>query len=130
MKLWEEKIGVGEKFAGNAATVWGTKQEPVAAARYQEITGHPVESMSFKLYGDSLVTSWLGASPDGLIPATSLDTAGMKGPPPCCPTYALTAALGACAVIKPCSMVNACGLAEGIIFKAPEDRSSISKNEP
>ena len=68
-----------EKFAGNAATVWGTQQEPVAAARYQEITGHTVESMSFKLYGDSLATSWLGASPDGLIPASGLEAAGSRG---------------------------------------------------
>ena len=97
VKLWEEKIGIGEKFAGNEATVWGTRQEPVAAARYQEITGHAVESMSFKLYGDSLVTSWLGASPDGLIPATNFDTAGTRGPSPRWLANTSIAALAICA---------------------------------
>lgn len=69
-KLWEEKLGLAEKFAGNSATVWGTNVEPEALERYMEVTGHIVESKSFQVYGDSLVTAWLGASPDGLIPTS------------------------------------------------------------
>ena len=28
--VWEEKLGLKPKFAGNAATAWGTRQEPHA----------------------------------------------------------------------------------------------------
>ena len=31
--LWEEKLGLAPKFAGNAATRWGTRQEADALLR-------------------------------------------------------------------------------------------------
>lgn len=58
-----------EKFTGNDATRWGTTREDEALASYKKVTGHQVEMRSFKVLGDSLVTSWLGASPDGLVDA-------------------------------------------------------------
>lgn len=66
-EVWEEKLGIREKFAGNEATEWGTLREEEALCRYKELTGHEVEMRSFKVLGDSVVTSWLGASPDGLV---------------------------------------------------------------
>lgn len=33
MQLWEEKLGLRKPFAGNAATQWGTRQEPIALER-------------------------------------------------------------------------------------------------
>jgi len=69
VELWGEKVGIGEPFKGNAATEWGTKKEPVAQQRYLEVTGHRVTPDAFKILddGNSLINSWLGASPDGLI---------------------------------------------------------------
>ena len=77
--MWEEKLGLREKFAGNEATKWGTVSEDQALARYVEITGHAVQSRSFQTLGDDLVTGWLGASPDGLIEATEA-AAGTPAP--------------------------------------------------
>ncbi|KAK9840347.1 hypothetical protein WJX74_007980 [Apatococcus lobatus] len=65
--LWEEKLGLREKFKGNAATAWGTKREAPALAHYKELTGHAVESCSFKVLREDDVHGWLGASPDGLV---------------------------------------------------------------
>lgn len=69
MELWEEKLGLRERFSGNAATEWGTSREDEALQRYTEITGHRVSNLSFKVLGEDGVTSWLGASPDGLVDA-------------------------------------------------------------
>ena len=68
-ELWEEKIGMRPKFAGNEATEWGTVTEEPALERYQEVTGHIVTAQSFKVLGDTVITDWMGASPDGLIQA-------------------------------------------------------------
>ena len=68
-QLWEEKLGLREKFTGNEATRWGTQREDEALDSYRKLTGHQVEMRSFKVLGNSLVTSWLGASPDGLVDA-------------------------------------------------------------
>lgn len=38
-KLYYEKLGLVEKWAGNAATAYGTAQEPLARRAYQTITG-------------------------------------------------------------------------------------------
>eukprot|EP00250_Pteridium_aquilinum_P023198 c26390_g1_i1 orf=46-996(+) len=68
VELWEEKVGLRERFAGNPATQWGSSQEAAAVERYQKLTGNIVQSLGFKIYkeGDD-VQGWLGASPDGLI---------------------------------------------------------------
>ena len=68
-ELWEEKIGMRPKFAGNEATEWGIVTEEPALERYQEVTGHIVTAQSFKVLGDTVITDWMGASPDGLIQA-------------------------------------------------------------
>ncbi|KAL3163183.1 hypothetical protein ABBQ32_009589 [Trebouxia sp. C0010 RCD-2024] len=65
--LWAEKLGLVPRFAGNAATRWGTRQEEEALARYGEITGQMVEECGFKVLKDDGVHGWLGASPDGLL---------------------------------------------------------------
>ncbi|MCO5593815.1 hypothetical protein L7F22_047833 [Adiantum nelumboides] len=68
VELWEEKVGLRERFAGNPATEWGNTQEACAVESYQKLTGNVVQSLGFKIYneGDD-VQEWLGASPDGLI---------------------------------------------------------------
>ena len=81
VRLWEEKLGLAEKFAGNAATEWGTNLESEALDRYTEVTGHQVQARSFQVYGDSLVTAWLGASPDGLIPTSAAQNLEYTGKP-------------------------------------------------
>ena len=80
VELWEEKIGLRQPFAGNQATIWGTKQEAGAVDRYKELTGNIVEHMAFKIYkeGDDL-HEWLGASPDGLIDANLLKSYNAGG---------------------------------------------------
>lgn len=71
--LWEEKLGLAPKFAGNAATRWGTRQEANALLRYGEITGHNIDKCSFKMARDDEVHGWLGASPDGLVQSLGLE---------------------------------------------------------
>ncbi|KAL0042026.1 hypothetical protein WJX77_001122 [Trebouxia sp. C0004] len=71
--LWEEKLGLAPKFAGNAATQWGTRQEADALLRYGEITGHSIDMCSFKMVRDDEVHGWLGASPDGLVQSLGLE---------------------------------------------------------
>lgn len=68
VELWEEKVGLRERFAGNPATEWGSTQEACAVETYQKLTGNIVQSLGFKIYneGDD-VQAWLGASPDGLV---------------------------------------------------------------
>ena len=70
--MWKQKIGIEQRFLGNANTEWGIKSEPEAEKRFREGTGHCVEHHAFKILddGDQPLTSWLGASPDCLIPAT------------------------------------------------------------
>ncbi|CAM6107507.1 unnamed protein product [Calypogeia fissa] len=76
VELWEEKIGIREPFAGNAATVWGSSAEANAIEKYKEITGNGVDHVAFKIYhaGDEYL-SWLGASPDGLITYNNVEGA-------------------------------------------------------
>ena len=81
--LWEEKLGLREKFKGNAATVWGNRRESSALGRYQEITGLSVQSCSFKMLRDDEVHGWLGASPDGLVEAPQAEH-GMFSLPTSC----------------------------------------------
>ncbi len=38
--LWEEKLGLAPKFAGNAATRWGTRQEADALLRQGATRAH------------------------------------------------------------------------------------------
>ena len=38
--LWEEKLGLAPKFAGNAATRWGTRQEADALLRQAATDAH------------------------------------------------------------------------------------------
>ena len=38
--LWEEKLGLAPKFAGNAATQWGTRQEADALLRQGATHAH------------------------------------------------------------------------------------------
>ncbi len=38
--LWEEKLGLAPKFAGNAATRWGTRQEADALLRQAATQAH------------------------------------------------------------------------------------------
>jgi len=67
-RLWEEKVGLRERFAGNDATMWGQESEPKAALAYKEITGHDIRHVAFAVYrADEAEYNWLGASPDGLI---------------------------------------------------------------
>lgn len=73
MELWRNKLGIGERFAGNDATTWGTEREEEAKERYKDVSGQSVEPHAMKILddGQSLATSWLGASPDGLIPESN-----------------------------------------------------------
>lgn len=66
-ELWEEKVGLRPKFAGNAATQWGTRREPEALQLYEEITGQQVLPCMFRVRRSDDVHGWLGASPDGLV---------------------------------------------------------------
>ena len=76
--LWEEKVGLGKAFTGNAATDWGTEAEPkaleafVAVARLEDLaaTGQSQRRVSecrFEVLLEDDAHDWLGASPDGLI---------------------------------------------------------------
>lgn len=47
-QLWEEKVGLVQPFAGNAATEWGTAAEPKALATYQAVTGQRIDSCMFQ----------------------------------------------------------------------------------
>lgn len=81
LTLWEEKIGVRAPFAGNEATRWGTRAEPLALQTYEAVTGQHVQACMFKVKHDDAAHSWLGASPDGLISALSVDSQpGCRGP--------------------------------------------------
>lgn len=59
--------GAPSEFTGNAATEWGTFNEPHAIAQYEMKTGNVVSKCSFYAVDD-----WLGASPDGLVGSTGL----------------------------------------------------------
>ncbi len=47
-QLWEEKVGLVQPFAGNAATEWGTAAEPRALDTYQAVTGQRIASCMFQ----------------------------------------------------------------------------------
>ena len=80
--LWEEKVGLGKAFKGNAATQWGTEAEPraleafVAVSRLEDLsrqssrrgrTQRRVSECRFEVLCEDDAHDWLGASPDGLI---------------------------------------------------------------
>ncbi|CAI5520793.1 unnamed protein product [Closterium sp. Naga37s-1] len=72
-QLWEEKLGLKVPFAGNAATDWGQEKEGEALMAYERIIGGKVERKSFQIYKhEDPAFSWLGASPDGLLPSDRL----------------------------------------------------------
>ncbi|GJP30011.1 hypothetical protein CLOM_g22034 [Closterium sp. NIES-68] len=72
-QLWEEKVGVRAPFAGNEATQWGQGKEEEALLEYARLTGGEVEHRAFQIYKHHDPTfSWLGASPDGLLPSDPL----------------------------------------------------------
>jgi len=50
------------KFEGNIATDYGTRNEPVAIAEFEQMHGVKVEPMPFVPFED-----WSGGSPDGLV---------------------------------------------------------------
>ena len=61
-RMVREYHGAQPEFTGNAATEWGTANEPGAKAEYELETGRTVSETGFWKYED-----WLGASPDGLL---------------------------------------------------------------
>lgn len=77
--LWEEKLELRPKFAGNEATQWGNQKEQLALEQYQAVTGHSVTPCGFQILRDDDVHSWLGASPDGLISGRLGSEAGGPG---------------------------------------------------
>ena len=85
--LWEEKVGLGRAFAGNAATRWGTEAEPraleafVAVSRLEDRARSPhvrrrVAECRFEVLCEDDAHDWLGASPDGLIEVVSGSSRG------------------------------------------------------
>lgn len=63
-RMVRQHNGQPEDFTGNAATEYGTQNEPNALADYQFETGNDVAECGFFIHPDF---NWLGASPDGLI---------------------------------------------------------------
>ena len=66
-RMVREYHGADSEFQGNAATQWGTMNEPGACAEYEMETGNTVELCGFYTY-----EHWLGASPDGLLGSNGL----------------------------------------------------------
>ena len=66
-RMVREYHGADSEFQGNAATQWGTMNEPGACSEYEMETGNTVELCGFYTY-----EHWLGASPDGLIGSNGL----------------------------------------------------------
>jgi putative phage-type endonuclease len=61
-RMVREYHGAESEFQGNAATQWGTMNEPGALVEYEMETGGKVELCGFYTH-----QHWLGASPDGLL---------------------------------------------------------------
>ena len=87
--LWEEKVGLGKAFTGNAATKWGTEAEPraleayVAASQLEDSRGDArrrrrVSECRFEVLCEDDAHDWLGASPDGLIELVSAGGGGAE----------------------------------------------------
>eukprot|EP01025_Chloroclados_australasicus_P061587 TRINITY_DN8099_c0_g2_i4.p1 TRINITY_DN8099_c0_g2~~TRINITY_DN8099_c0_g2_i4.p1 ORF type:complete len:391 (-),score=38.75 TRINITY_DN8099_c0_g2_i4:377-1420(-) len=66
-EFFNEKVGMGEPFAGNEKTEWGTKHEPIALEAYKSVTGFKVEQMGMVVGKQGEDCFWIGGSPDGLI---------------------------------------------------------------
>jgi len=63
--LFRKKICQGRKFTGNAATEWGTRNEPLAIERYVAETGRVVFEFGLITHS-SPEHSYLAGSPDGV----------------------------------------------------------------
>ena len=63
-KLWREIKGLEPPFEGNAATDWGTENEPIAISEYEVRSGNLVVPSPFVVHPEF---PWIGASPDGLV---------------------------------------------------------------
>ena len=61
-KLQERMSGQPKPGFSSISTDWGTENEPLAIARYEEIIGNKVDKVGFIPYGDNA-----GCSPDGLV---------------------------------------------------------------
>jgi putative phage-type endonuclease len=67
-KLWRQLTGREERFAGNAATEWGSANERHAITAYEIATGEIVESAGGKQgFVISPTHDWLGCTPDGYV---------------------------------------------------------------
>jgi putative phage-type endonuclease len=67
-KLWKIKTQ-REVIKPNEFMYFGTEHEPVARYRYEVVSGNLVDDVSLVIHPDH---DFLGASPDGLIPAVGL----------------------------------------------------------
>lgn len=76
-KLLEIKCGNAKPFSGNAATKWGLRMEPLAFRQYEQVTGNIVNETGLHIYHDSTTSRTYGASPDGLVIDTELQTEGL-----------------------------------------------------
>ena len=74
--LWEEKLAIKAPFAGNDATRWGTKLEPVALRDFEIITGNVPSHEMFRVLGTDPIHNWFGGSPDGLLEGTRAGRGG------------------------------------------------------
>ncbi len=61
---YEIITGVPQGFDGNHATDWGHENEPLAIAKYEEVTGRKVTAVGFCAHP---INSRAGGSPDGLV---------------------------------------------------------------
>lgn len=70
-RLYEEKIGNIEPFAGNEHTKRGRRYEPLIAEDWQEMTGRELVMYPCPMYLHPAY-DWLAATPDGIITETEL----------------------------------------------------------
>jgi len=121
--LWEEKVGLGTPFAGNAATAYGTAAEAPALAAYAAATGLPVTDCAFGVLKPDPAHDWLGASPDGLVPPAAGGGPALAASPPTPhpPAPGMAAALAAAAA------AGGPGILE---IKCPFNRGSPAAGRP
>lgn len=61
---YEIITGIPQGFSGSDATDWGHEHEPIAIAKYEEVTGQKVTAVGFCAHPTN---SRAGGSPDGLV---------------------------------------------------------------